>query len=373
MTPPFRLDSLAGATDASSAISELLAPYGPAASLHVVDHALQRITRVAGSDRVGDLPVAGDLRRAVLACEIVTVDGSTWYPISERNQSVLLVCTPADEAPGAPPDGPATGLVMGDQRRRFEDLDRPRRRADMSVAAELQWELLPVRADTLGAYEIASTLEPAYDVAGDVYDHALCGDIVWAYALDGMGHGLGATITSVLALTAIRNARRQGASLVEQMTAADRLIFDRYGAERFVTGVAVRLDADGGTQFVNAGHEPVRTVVDGRVARLPLEAQMPLGVAGSERYAAQDGPTLAPGDTLVLLSDGPAGARSPDGVSWGGVHLDAAIERHIGDVLLAAVHDVMDEVMSYIGDGDVTDDMTMVCVRRTRTETSSRV
>lgn len=366
-----RLDSLAGALDARTAAHELLAPYGPDASLHVVDHALRRITQVAGADRLDEIPVEGDLRRAVLAGEVVTVDGLTWYPICERNQAVLLVCTPADEAPATPPDGPATGLVMGDQRRRFEDLDRPRRRADMSVAAELQWDLLPVRADTLGGYEIASILEPAYDVAGDVYDHALCGDIVWAYALDGMGHGLDATMTGVLALTAIRNARRHGASLVEQMAAADRLIFDRYGADRFVTGVAVRLDVDGSTQFVNAGHEPVRSVVDGQVTRLALDAQLPLGISGSEQYVAQDGPTLAPGDTLVLLSDGPAGARSTDGMSWGSDRLDQAITRNHGDVLLAAVHDVMDEVLHFIGDGDVQDDMTMVCVRRARSDGES--
>ncbi len=47
-----------------------------------------------------------------------------------------------------------------------------RRREPMSVAAEIQWSLLPPLAMSVPQAEVAGILEPAYSVAGDSFDYA---------------------------------------------------------------------------------------------------------------------------------------------------------------------------------------------------------
>lgn len=50
---------------------------------------------------------------------------------------------------------------------------RTRRGEQMSVAAEIQWSLLPPLAMTMPRVAVTGVLEPAYDVAGDSFDYAL--------------------------------------------------------------------------------------------------------------------------------------------------------------------------------------------------------
>jgi hypothetical protein len=48
-----------------------------------------------------------------------------------------------------------------------------RRHEPMALAAEMQWALVPIRAFDCAAFSIAGQLVPAYEVGGDMFDHAL--------------------------------------------------------------------------------------------------------------------------------------------------------------------------------------------------------
>lgn len=62
-----------------------------------------------------------------------------------------------------------------------------RRSSPMSVAAEIQWSLLPPLSMTVPQVEVAGILEPAYDVAGDSFDYALNGDTLHVAMIDATG------------------------------------------------------------------------------------------------------------------------------------------------------------------------------------------
>ena len=49
-----------------------------------------------------------------------------------------------------------------------------RRRRAMTLAAEIQWSLLPLAAFACQEISVAGALEPAYEVGGDAFDYA-CG------------------------------------------------------------------------------------------------------------------------------------------------------------------------------------------------------
>lgn len=88
-----------------------------------------------------------------------------------------------------------------------------RRREPMSVAAEIQWSLLPPLAMSIPQVSVAGILEPAYNVAGDSFDYALNEDILHVAMVDAMLHGLDAATMATVAVGAYRHARRSAIGL----------------------------------------------------------------------------------------------------------------------------------------------------------------
>lgn len=356
--------TVAEARDFDDVVQALSGIFGDDASLFAIDHAFDRLVEVgADPSDSSSFPLDAELRVAMLENRPHVVDGVQWFPISDREQPVLVVRMSSSAAPPSEELVTLLGPIANSHRFRFEELERVRRRAAMSVAAEMQWASLPNRADLLGEYAIGSVLEPAYEVAGDAFDYAGFGGAVWAYSLDGMGHGVAATMASTLALSAIRNARRTGHGLDEQMNAASAALFAEFGGGCFVTGLGCRIEP-GGVEFVNAGHEPGWRMTDGVVERLDLIAELPLGVVGDHAYEVQRARPLDRGDGLALFSDGPVNSQSPQGVLYGSERLREQIQAHWSETPLRAAHDVIGDVIDFLDGGRVTDDLTAVVVHR---------
>ena len=353
---------IATATTPDAVIELVTELGGPNAELFALDHAVDRLVPVR-ADSVGDEALRDERRRAMLRCETFHEDDSSWIPIPDRDQPMFVLrCRQAPA--GLDPNALAElGPIMSAHRKRFEALEHRRRRDEMSTAAELQWDLLPLRADYSDDLHVAGVLEPAYEVAGDAFDYAFWDGSLWAYALDGMGHGTNATLAVSVAVAAIRNARRRRAGLDEQFEHANRAVFEQWSGDCFVTAIGCRVDSSA-TEFVNAGHEPVRTVTGGTVSGLELSAGLPLGIEPDIRYPLQEGLRLADGDGIVLLSDGPAGARGAhDGLELGSDELEKFIAESWSDRPLETAHDVLGRVLDHIGSNDVTDDLTAVVIR----------
>ncbi|MET9147539.1 GAF domain-containing SpoIIE family protein phosphatase [Streptomyces sp. NPDC057197] len=179
-----------------------------------------------------------------------------------------------------------------------------RRGEPMSVAAEIQWALLPPLAMIMPRVAVAGILEPAYDVAGDSFDYALNGDVLHVAMIDAMGHGLDAATMATVAIGAYRHARRAGTGLPEIYAFMDRALAEQFGSEHFVTAQMLQLDtATGHLQWVNAGHPSPMLVRDHRVAlRLTGPTTLPAGLGGPEPQVSEM--TLERGDRLLCFTDG---------------------------------------------------------------------
>lgn len=100
--------------------------------------------------------------------------------------------------------------VLASARRYTDRFEKLRRRKDLGLAAEIQWELLPVLAYELPGFAIAGALEPTYDIGGDTFDYAVSASQLTITITDAVGHGLRAALLGSLAVTAMRNSRRCG-------------------------------------------------------------------------------------------------------------------------------------------------------------------
>lgn len=179
-----------------------------------------------------------------------------------------------------------------------------RRRAPMSVAAEIQWTLLPPLRMSVPQVEVAGILEPAYDVAGDSFDYALNGDLLHVAMIDAMGHGLSAAVMATAAIGAYRHARRSHVELPGIYTYMDEVIAEQFGPEQFVTAQMIRLDiATGHLQWVNAGHPwPLLIRDDEVVGELQGATTLPVGFGGQQPLVSEG--ILRPGDRVLCFTDG---------------------------------------------------------------------
>lgn len=181
---------------------------------------------------------------------------------------------------------------------------RLRRRKTLSLAAEIQWELLPPLAFATDRVVIAGGLEPAYDIGGDTFDYAVNGPTVDLAVLDAVGHGLPAALLASAAIGTYRHARRNKAELPDIAVEMDAVISGQFPDSRFATAALARLDLDSGRmRWVNAGHPAPLLIRSGVLIRPPAcPPSRPLGLLAAK-----------PVECEVQLQPGIASSSTPTG------------------------------------------------------------
>ncbi|WBO61763.1 PP2C family protein-serine/threonine phosphatase [Streptomyces camelliae] len=237
------------------------------------------------------------------------------------------------------------------------------RTVTMGLPAEMLRAFLPPH--TISSKRCVSTavLEPAYDIAGDAFDHSVVKNVLHTMILDSMGHDLASGLSTSVAMAAARNARRGGGGLADVVGAVDQALA-QWLPDHFCTGVLCRLDAETGIlRWVNCGHPPPLLIRGERVLAGALDSppQPPIGLAGPLAPAPRQvhEATLAPGDCVLLYTDGVVEARDADGAEFGLdrftdfiIRSNAAGQRP-AEVLRLLIHAILDYQRNQLRD-DVT-------------------
>lgn len=347
----------------AAALSDVLAAETGATlvELHVIDYQQGVLLNVAdGSQcRVDEGSVLG----RAYASQVANVDrrgaaGTLIHlPVSARGDrlGVLRVSLPAETDAAVLESVLDLELMIGDALavalRLTDTYERVRRAQSLTLAAEMQWQLLPARSYADKRVAVAGQLEPAYSIAGDTFDWSLEGDRLWVAALDGNGRGVTATLATTVTITALRNARRSGASLSDQASLADQALYAQFGGEQFVSALLCEFDLRARTlRAVDAGSPQLLRVRGGKVEHRELEAQLPLGMFEETVYREQFDEIEAE-DRYVIVSDGVHAARSPRGDEFGG----AALERVVQLARLLAAPEAVRHVARGLRDHRVSD------------------
>ncbi len=244
-------------------------------------------------------------------------------------------------------------------------LHRVARREEMSLAAEMQWSLMPPLTAGTEEVSIAALLEPAYDVGGDLVDYSLEPGVAKLAVFDAVGHGIQASLLASLAVGSYRNRRRALDDLPQIAAAVDRAIAAQFDTRLFTTAVFATLDVERGRlSWVNAGHPRPLLLRAGQVVKeLVGVTGPPLGVGLWRRPATVNEEQLEPGDRVLLYTDGVTEARTPDGRLFG-------MERLIDFIVQAeGAGEPIPETMRRLSralvehqDGDQRDDATLMLV-----------
>jgi serine phosphatase RsbU (regulator of sigma subunit) len=246
-----------------------------------------------------------------------------------------------------------------------KDTDRYRRlqrRQRLTMAAELQWDLLPGRSLADHRFQLAGGLEPAYAMYGDHYDWAVTGDTLTLTVLNGHGDGIEAALLTTVAVNAMRNARRSGAGIVEQAELASDAIYSRHAGSAYVATLLVEVDLETGeVAAVDAGSPRALIAQNGEVRPVTLDQQLPLGMFDDGRYEIQR-LALSPGDRLLIVTDGVHAATPGGRPAYGEAALLTALRRTRLQPPTEAVGTVIRGLRQYHQDHEPQDDAVVVCL-----------
>jgi len=239
-------------------------------------------------------------------------------------------------------------------------LHRRRQRYDrLAVVAEAAQHAIlrpvPARVGDVGfSVRYLSAAQDAM-IGGDLYDVIATGSTVRLVVGDVRGKGLDAVRLAALVLGLFREAAASANDLDAVAKAVDSGVTGYLDVEDFVTAVFVDFAPGGQVTVVNCGHHPPLRIGAERVEPLPGgEPSPPLGLNPQFQVERH---TLAPGERLLLYTDGLVEARNPDGTFFSLDRLPPRFlsARSLDDALDALV----ERLLAHVG-GRLNDDLALV-------------
>ena len=237
---------------------------------------------------------------------------------------------------------------------------------ELDVARKMQQSILPTRFPRGADYESFGGMAPALDVGGDFYDvMRLENDCIGLAIADVSGKGVPAALFMMSSRTLLKGAaigsQQPGAVLRE----VNDLLCEDNDAMMFVTLLyAVYDPATGEVTYANGGHNtPLILHADGTSTELPLTGGVALGVMDDMDFE-QGSITLAPGDALVLYTDGVTEAMN-------GEHEELGMER-LQEILAATSsrspeeinRSIFNGIRAFAGGAPQSDDITCLTLFR---------
>ncbi|MFC7545773.1 PP2C family protein-serine/threonine phosphatase [Plantactinospora sp. GCM10030261] len=329
--------------------------------LYLVDYRLAALLPVTGGR---ERTAPGDPAWRCFDHQVpVHEDGVSYLPVTMRGErSGVLGLVPAATDEATTETYAEIGTLLAHElaavRASTDRYAQAARNRRLTLAAEMQWELLPGRSRIGPSFGLAGQLEPAYAVRGDTFDWSDDGHRLWLAVTNGMGEGVAAASLTALATNALRNARRAGLPLAEQAALADQAIFSHHQGAQYVATLLLELDlVTGVVTAVDAGSPRLVLVRGDEVTDQDLVEQFPLGMFDGTLYQPQRF-QLRPDDRLFVLSDGVYDAAASAG-RYGGTALDRFLRRSAGMAPLQAVRALVADLRAFVG-SDLVDDAVVV-------------
>lgn len=248
-------------------------------------------------------------------------------------------------------------LRKAEEKLRESELRRYQLQVELACAADVQAKLLPHSYPAIPGFEIAARCLPAKQAGGDFFDWQEVCQGVWGFTLgDVMGKGMAAAILMATVRAAIRALAHNRPSQALRLAEA-AILGDLENSESFVTLFHAQLyAAKRSLLFVDCGHGyAFLRLANGEVRDLTPRG-LPLGVPGEKSY--QEGSvTFAPGDTLVLYSDGLIDARPELGLN------DRLLAGELQGA--ASAGEMLERLIALGGEGQRPDDLTVLVVHCT--------
>lgn len=222
--------------------------------------------------------------------------------------------------------------------------------------------------------ELAAFMETAHQVGGDLYDFfPLTKNRLFFLVGDVSGKGISASLFMALSKAlcksvALRSGNDAAMTPASILTQTNRETARDNPEYLFVTALTGALDLETGeVTWATAGHDqPYRLVMgEGRVEQLTGTPAPPLGVVEDGQYS-QENVWLAPGDILVLFTDGITEAQNISGYFYGNNRLEACLSQLTmagAGSAQSVIDGILSDVRAFVEGAEPADDLTLLVIR----------
>jgi len=238
-------------------------------------------------------------------------------------------------------------------------------RDELEAGRAVQRALMPDQSPAIPGWNVFLYTRSANDVGGDLVDVLRLDAARYAISVaDLAGKGLPAALLMAKLQATIRALAPDAASLPDLARRVNRTLHRDGIPGSFATMVYVELTADSPRiRLVTAGHMPPLVLRGRTFEELPRGA-LALGVMADVTYAQQD-VDLAPGDTLLVYTDGVTEAMDRNGDFFGDERLRALLPSLAGLDAAGTAGRILGAVDAFVGDAPPHDDVSLAVVRRT--------
>ena len=261
---------------------------------------------------------------------------------------------------------PAVRVAQLVREQEAEVRQRERIEQELRVAQLIQQQFLPEELPDLAGWEFAAFYGPAREVGGDFYDFIkLPEGQIGIVVGDVTDKGVPAALVMATTHSVLRAEAPRLVAPSEVLTRVNNLLVDEMPAHMFVTCLYMVLNPETGQlRYANAGHNVPYVSTEGGVTELRATG-MPLGLLPEMEYEEKEA-TLAPGDTVLLHSDGLAEAHNTSREMFGFPRVASLTgEASDGQVLIDRL---LKELQDFVGpELEQEDDITLVTLGRQAT------
>jgi PAS domain S-box-containing protein len=234
------------------------------------------------------------------------------------------------------------------------------------VAREIQQHLFPKVAPSLEGIDLAGRSFPADATGGDYFDFLqMKGDCLGIVVGDVTGHGVGPALLMAETRAYLRILARTNSDAGVILTKANKVLAEDVGYERYVTLFLARLHAPSRkVAYVNAGHIPGYIFGStGEVLSVLKRTGVPLGLRPDSVYQESSEIELAPGQMLLMLTDGFEEAVGPDEEMLGTERVLECVRKNRDLPAAQIVEGLYRAFKEHTGSAPQTDDLTVIVLK----------
>ncbi|MCS6960552.1 MAG: ammonium transporter [Pseudanabaenaceae cyanobacterium SKYGB_i_bin29] len=243
--------------------------------------------------------------------------------------------------------------------------------AELDLTRQLQQMILPKEEElkSIANLDISGFMSPAEAVGGDYYDVLRQGERIKISIGDVTGHGIESGVLMIMAQTAISTMCH--AAEVDPrrfFQIVNRVLYEnvqRMGSDKSMTLIV--LDYQDRTLHISGQHEEVIVLRHhGEIERIDtIDLGFPVALTDDiTDYVQQYQVTLAPGDIVVLYTDGITEAENPHKELFGIDRLCQVLRENATKTANQIRAAIIQAVDAFIGSNQVYDDITLVVIRQ---------
>lgn len=253
-------------------------------------------------------------------------------------------------------------MILENARLIEQERQKQRMEQELNLARTIQRDLLPDQFPSVGWFRACGISVSSAQVGGDYFDLMPLAEDRWAAVMaDVSGKGVSSALLAAFLQGVFLVATGETTSAARVLARVNQFLLARTSGEKYATLVLATMDRAGRLVWVNAGHcRPLLWRRSGEVFEL-RSAGLPVGMleeATWEIYRHQ----LAPGDILVLYTDGCSEARNPSGQMFGVERVGHSLITHGPLGARAVAEGLAQDVNTFAAGAEQSDDLTILVV-----------